>query len=160
MDFPAGIFTHFDKTSPSSGPQIAPWLLICCASQSSANITCYITHSTCELSDIVNVLNESWLLLFCRYVLKELIETEKLYVADLGLIVEVSFFWGLGGLSLKYLLTNHMWIWSTLLWNTISFPVILEWFECISEHLITAELDLIYQLTRFPLSCNTDHSTN
>lgn len=27
----------------------------------------------------------------CRYVLEELIETEKMYVADLGLIVEVSF---------------------------------------------------------------------
>lgn len=26
----------------------------------------------------------------CRYVLKELIETEKMYVGDLGLIVEVS----------------------------------------------------------------------
>lgn len=94
MDFPAGIFTRFAKTGPSSGPQIAPWLLLLfCTSQNSANITPYIQSTCFELSDIVDVMNESWLLLFYRYVLKELIETEKLYVADLGLIVEVSFFW-------------------------------------------------------------------
>ncbi len=49
----------FQYKGPSSGPQIAPRLLICCASQNSANITPCITHSTCfELSDIVNVLND------------------------------------------------------------------------------------------------------
>lgn len=36
-------------------------------------------------SDLTNE-NSSF---FCRYVLEEMIETEKLYVADLGLIVEV-----------------------------------------------------------------------
>ncbi len=65
-----------------------------------------LTAPCFELSDIVNVLNDlmkpvkltSFLLQVC---FKRVDRDRKLYVADLGLIVEVS---------LKYLLTNHRWI--------------------------------------------------